>query len=127
MVFVVAWGGDRAAGPGRVEPGGALLTDLAPLVEDQSRLVIDDVHELGSTEALQQLRLLVMPRPAGHQVTGLAGSEVTAAAVTSAGTATTSTVNAGRLMWVERFRDSASSILPPPGHLGWCRSRRRGS
>jgi LuxR family transcriptional regulator, maltose regulon positive regulatory protein len=36
-----------------------LLEDLAPL-EDRLWLVIDDVHELAQTEALQQLELLVM-------------------------------------------------------------------
>jgi len=41
-----------------------LLTDLAPL-EDGLWLVIDDLHELGSAEARQQLELLVMRAPAG--------------------------------------------------------------
>jgi LuxR family transcriptional regulator, maltose regulon positive regulatory protein len=39
-----------------------LLKDLAPL-EDRIWLVIDDVHELGSAEALSQLELLVMRGP----------------------------------------------------------------
>jgi LuxR family maltose regulon positive regulatory protein len=39
-----------------------LLTDLAPLA-DRIWLVIDDVHELDSTEALRQLELLVMRAP----------------------------------------------------------------
>ena len=39
-----------------------LLKDLAPL-EDRLWLVIDDVHELGSAEALRQLELLVMRAP----------------------------------------------------------------
>jgi LuxR family maltose regulon positive regulatory protein len=40
-----------------------LLTDLASL-EDRVWLVIDDVHELRSAEALRQLELLVMRAPA---------------------------------------------------------------
>src|SRR5262249_36081797 len=40
-----------------------LLKDLARL-EDRVWLVIDDVHELASTEALRQLELLVMRAPA---------------------------------------------------------------
>src|ERR1700760_1010960 len=39
-----------------------LLKDLAPL-DDRIWLVIDDVHELGSDEARQQLELLVMRGP----------------------------------------------------------------
>jgi LuxR family transcriptional regulator, maltose regulon positive regulatory protein len=39
-----------------------LLKDLAPL-EEPIWLVIDDVHELGSAEALRQLELLVMRAP----------------------------------------------------------------
>ncbi len=39
-----------------------LLADLAPL-QDRLWLVIDDVHELGSSEALRQLELLVMRAP----------------------------------------------------------------
>jgi LuxR family transcriptional regulator, maltose regulon positive regulatory protein len=39
-----------------------LLKDLAPL-EDRVWLVIDDVHELGSAEALRQLELLMMRGP----------------------------------------------------------------
>jgi LuxR family transcriptional regulator, maltose regulon positive regulatory protein len=39
-----------------------LLTDLAPLAE-RVWLVIDDLHELGSAEARQQLELLVMRAP----------------------------------------------------------------
>ena len=39
-----------------------LLTDLAPL-EDRLWLVIDDVHELGPDQALQQLELLLMRAP----------------------------------------------------------------
>ncbi len=39
-----------------------LLTDLAPLRE-RIWLVIDDVHELGTAEALRQLELLVMRAP----------------------------------------------------------------
>ena len=39
-----------------------LLADLAPL-RDRIWLVIDDVHELGSAEALRQLELLVMRAP----------------------------------------------------------------
>ncbi len=39
-----------------------LLKDLAPL-EDRLWLVIDDVHELGSAEALRQLELLLMRAP----------------------------------------------------------------
>jgi LuxR family maltose regulon positive regulatory protein len=39
-----------------------LLEDLAPL-EDPLWLVIDDVHELGSSQALRQLELLVMRAP----------------------------------------------------------------
>src|SRR5215470_18778944 len=39
-----------------------LLKDLAPL-QDRIWLVIDDVHELASTEALRQLELLVMRAP----------------------------------------------------------------
>ena len=39
-----------------------LLKDLAPL-EDPIWLVIDDVHELGSADALRQLELLVMRGP----------------------------------------------------------------
>jgi LuxR family maltose regulon positive regulatory protein len=39
-----------------------LLTDLAPLA-DRIWLVIDDVHELDSTEALRQLELLLMRAP----------------------------------------------------------------
>ncbi len=39
-----------------------LLKDLAPL-RDQAWLVIDDLHELGSAEALRQLELLVMRAP----------------------------------------------------------------
>src|ERR1700728_202460 len=39
-----------------------LLKDLAPLA-DRLWLVIDDVHELGSAEALRQLELLVMRAP----------------------------------------------------------------
>ena len=39
-----------------------LLADLAPL-EGRLWLVIDDVHELGSSEALRQLELLVMRAP----------------------------------------------------------------
>jgi LuxR family maltose regulon positive regulatory protein len=39
-----------------------LLKDLAPL-GDPVWLVIDDVHELGATEALRQLQLLVMRAP----------------------------------------------------------------
>ena len=41
-----------------------LLKDLAPL-EDPVWLVVDDVHELGSAEALRQLELLVMRAPPG--------------------------------------------------------------
>jgi LuxR family transcriptional regulator, maltose regulon positive regulatory protein len=41
-----------------------LLADLASL-EDRVWLVIDDLHELRSTEALRQLELLVMRAPAG--------------------------------------------------------------
>ncbi|HJY72711.1 MAG TPA: AAA family ATPase, partial [Streptosporangiaceae bacterium] len=41
-----------------------LLTDLASL-EDRVWLVIDDLHELRSPEALRQLELLVMRAPAG--------------------------------------------------------------
>ena len=41
-----------------------LLTDLGGL-EDRVWLVIDDVHELRSAEALRQLELLVMRAPAG--------------------------------------------------------------
>ena len=44
-----------------------LLTDLAPL-EDRVWLVIDDVHELRSAEALRQLELLIMRAPAGAAV-----------------------------------------------------------
>jgi LuxR family maltose regulon positive regulatory protein len=40
-----------------------LLEDLAPL-QDDVWLVIDDVHELASTEALRQLELMVMRAPA---------------------------------------------------------------
>ena len=40
-----------------------LLDDLAAL-EDQVWLVIDDLHELGSAEALRQLELLIMRAPA---------------------------------------------------------------
>jgi len=40
-----------------------LLEDLAPLAEPVW-LVVDDVHELGSAEALRQLELLVMRAPA---------------------------------------------------------------
>jgi LuxR family transcriptional regulator, maltose regulon positive regulatory protein len=40
-----------------------LLNDLAPLA-DRLWLVIDDLHELGSAEARQQLELLVMRAPA---------------------------------------------------------------
>jgi LuxR family maltose regulon positive regulatory protein len=40
-----------------------LLKDLAPL-DDQLRLVVDDVHELGP-EALRQLELLIMRAPGG--------------------------------------------------------------
>ena len=40
-----------------------LLEDLVSL-EDRVWLVIDDVHELGSAEALRQLELLVMRAPA---------------------------------------------------------------
>jgi LuxR family transcriptional regulator, maltose regulon positive regulatory protein len=40
-----------------------LLKDLAPLA-DRVWLVIDDVHELGSAEALRQLELLLMRAPA---------------------------------------------------------------
>jgi LuxR family transcriptional regulator, maltose regulon positive regulatory protein len=39
-----------------------LLKDLVPL-QDQIRLVIDDLHELGSGEARRQLELLVMRAP----------------------------------------------------------------
>jgi LuxR family transcriptional regulator, maltose regulon positive regulatory protein len=39
-----------------------LLADLAPL-EGRLWLVIDDVHELGSSEALRQLELLIMRAP----------------------------------------------------------------
>jgi len=39
-----------------------LLKDLAPL-EDRLWLMVDDVHELGSAEALQQLELLLMRAP----------------------------------------------------------------
>jgi LuxR family maltose regulon positive regulatory protein len=39
-----------------------LLKDLAPLT-DQLWLVLDDLHELGSAEALRQLELLVMRAP----------------------------------------------------------------
>src|SRR5689334_22201664 len=39
-----------------------LLKDLAPL-EDRIHLVIDDLHELGSAEAQQQLELLMMRAP----------------------------------------------------------------
>jgi LuxR family transcriptional regulator, maltose regulon positive regulatory protein len=39
-----------------------LLRDLAPLRE-RVWLVVDDVHELGSDEALRQLELLVMRAP----------------------------------------------------------------
>jgi len=39
-----------------------LLKDLAPL-QDRLWLVIDDVHELGSAEALRQLELLLMRAP----------------------------------------------------------------
>ena len=39
-----------------------LLEDLAPL-EDRLWLVIDDVHELRSAEALAELELLVMRAP----------------------------------------------------------------
>ncbi len=39
-----------------------LLKDLAPL-QDRVWLVIDDVHELGSAEALRQLELLVLRAP----------------------------------------------------------------
>ncbi|HEV2260071.1 MAG TPA: hypothetical protein VGS06_43740, partial [Streptosporangiaceae bacterium] len=39
-----------------------LLEDLAPL-QDRVWLVIDDVHELGSAEALRQLELLVLRAP----------------------------------------------------------------
>ena len=39
-----------------------LLKDLAPL-EDRIWLVVDDVHHLGSAEALQQLELLLMRAP----------------------------------------------------------------
>ncbi|MEV5540950.1 AAA family ATPase [Saccharopolyspora shandongensis] len=39
-----------------------LLTDLAPLT-DRVWLVLDDVHELGSTEVRRQLELLVMRAP----------------------------------------------------------------
>ena len=39
-----------------------LLKDLAPL-DDRVRLVIDDVHELGSGELLRQLELLVLRAP----------------------------------------------------------------
>jgi LuxR family maltose regulon positive regulatory protein len=39
-----------------------LLADLAPL-QDRLWLVIDDVHELGSADALRQLELLVMRAP----------------------------------------------------------------
>jgi LuxR family transcriptional regulator, maltose regulon positive regulatory protein len=39
-----------------------LLKDLAPL-EERLWLVIDDLHELGSAEALRQLELLVMRSP----------------------------------------------------------------
>ena len=41
-----------------------LLTDLGGL-EDRVWLVIDDLHELRSAEALRQLELLVMRAPAG--------------------------------------------------------------
>jgi LuxR family transcriptional regulator, maltose regulon positive regulatory protein len=41
-----------------------LLEDLAPLV-GRLWLVVDDVHELGSSEALRQLELLVMRAPPG--------------------------------------------------------------
>ena len=41
-----------------------LLADLAAL-EDRVWLVIDDLHELRSAEALRQLELLVMRAPAG--------------------------------------------------------------
>ena len=40
-----------------------LLKDLAPL-QDRLWLVIDDLHELGSADALRQLELLVMRAPA---------------------------------------------------------------
>jgi LuxR family maltose regulon positive regulatory protein len=43
-------------------PAERLLHDLAAL-EERTWLVIDDVHELGSTEALRQLELLVMRAP----------------------------------------------------------------
>lgn len=39
-----------------------LLADLAPLA-DQLWLVIDDVHELGTDQALRQLELLIMRAP----------------------------------------------------------------
>ena len=39
-----------------------LLKDLAPL-EDRIWLVVDDVHHLGSAEALRQLELLLMRAP----------------------------------------------------------------
>jgi LuxR family maltose regulon positive regulatory protein len=41
-----------------------LLKDLAPLA-DRPWLVIDDLHELRSAEALAQLELLVMRAPPG--------------------------------------------------------------
>src|SRR6202000_1197325 len=41
-----------------------LLDDLAAL-EEQVWLVIDDLHELGSAEALRQLELVIMRGPAG--------------------------------------------------------------
>ena len=44
-----------------------LLTDLGGL-EDRVWLVIDDVHELRSDEALRQLELLVMRAPGGAAV-----------------------------------------------------------
>jgi LuxR family maltose regulon positive regulatory protein len=44
-----------------------LLTDLAPL-DERLWLVIDDLHELGSSEARRQLELLLMRAPAGAAV-----------------------------------------------------------
>ncbi|MEU6264880.1 LuxR C-terminal-related transcriptional regulator [Saccharopolyspora shandongensis] len=44
-----------------------LLTDLAPLT-DRVWLVLDDVHELGSTEVRRQLELLVMRAPSALRI-----------------------------------------------------------
>jgi LuxR family maltose regulon positive regulatory protein len=67
---------DTAAGSALVRPVTAapdldgwavveqLLTDLGPL-RDRIWLVIDDVHALGSAEALRQLELFLMRAPAG--------------------------------------------------------------